>query len=160
MLYIDDRWLYERRGDVGEAVEMALDGQGPELRREGDAATLVGGGHASYLCEQAADELAGDGVMVDVVDLSMVNPLKPDVVIESVAKTGRLLAMDGGWRTCGLAGKVIAAVAEVVDPSALRCRPKRLTLPDAPAPTSKPLENSYYPTARDVVEATRTLIGS
>ncbi len=160
VLYIDDRWLYERRGNVGEAVELALDGQGPELRREGDAATLIGAGHASYLCEQAADELAGEGITVDVVDLRVVNPLNPDVVIDSVAKTGRLLAVDGGWRTCGLAGEVIAAVAEAVDLSALRCRPKRLTLPDAPAPTSKPLEISYYPTAGDVVEATRALIGS
>ncbi len=160
VLYIDDRWLYERSGDVGEAVETALDGHGPELRREGEAATLVGAGHASYLCEQAADELAEDGITVDVVDLRVLNPFDPGVVIDSVTKTGRLLAVDGGWRTCGMAGEVIAASAEAIDPSAWRRRPMRLTLPDAPAPTSKKLEQAYYPTAAEVVAAARALVGS
>jgi pyruvate dehydrogenase E1 component beta subunit len=160
VLYIDDRWLYDRRDRIGEPVELAFDGEGPELRRAGDAATLVGAGHASYLCEQAADELARDGIAVDVVDLRVLNPLDPTVIIESVRKTGRLLAVDGGWRTCGMAGEVIAAVAEAVDPSALRCRPVRLTLPDAPAPTSKPLEQAYYPTVADVAAAARALVAS
>ena len=158
VLYIDDRWLYERQADFGQVVELGLNDQGPELRRAGDAATLVGAGHSSYLCEQAADQLTKDGIMVDVVDLRVINPLKPQLVIDSVAKTGRLLAVDGGWRTCGLAGEIIAAVAEAVDPSALRCRPRRLTLPDAPAPTSKPLEEAYYQSADDVFEAARALI--
>ncbi len=157
VLYIDDRWLYERRGEIGETVEPALDDQGPELRREGGAATLVGCGHASYLCEQAADELAGDGIAVDVIDLRVLNPLDPAVVIDSVRKTGRLLAVDGGWRTCGIAGEVVASVVESVDPSDLRCRPTRLTLPDAPAPTSKTLEQAYYLTVVDVVDAARAL---
>ena len=89
----------------------------------------------------------------------MVNPLDPAVVVESVTKTGRLLAVDGGWRTCGMAGEVIAAAAEAIDPSALRCRPMRLTLPDAPAPTSRKLEQAYYPTAIEVVAAARALVG-
>ena len=153
VLYIDDRWLYARDEAIGAPVELSLSELGPALRREGDAATLVGCGHASYLCELAADELAGEGIAVDVVDVRILNPLDPSLIVASVTKTGRLLVVDGGWRTCGMAGEIIAAVAEAVDPSALRHRPIRLTLPDAPAPTSKPLEAAYYSTSDDVVEA-------
>ena len=160
VLYIDDRWLYDRDDAIGAPVELSLSELGPALRREGDAATLVGCGHASYLCEQAADELAGEGAEVDVIDLRVLNPLDPSLIVASVAKTGRLLVVDGGWRTCGMAGEIIAAVAEAVDPSALRHRPIRLTLPDAPAPTSKPLEAAYYSTSDDVVEAAHELLAA
>ena len=59
--------------------------------------------------------------------------------------------MDGSWRNCGLAGEVMASVAEFVDPSKLKARPQRITIAEAPAPTSKVLEEIYYPSVKDVV---------
>ena len=79
-------------------------------------------------------------------------------VVESVARTGRLVAIDGGWRTCGLAGEVIAAAMEALDPSALVARPTRLTLPDAPAPTSRSLENVYYLKTDQIVATIESLV--
>jgi len=65
--------------------------------------------------------------------------------------------VDGDWSSCGLAGEVIASVAERVDGRAMRAKPVRITLPAAPAPTSGPLERAYYATVDDVVAAARRL---
>jgi pyruvate dehydrogenase E1 component beta subunit len=158
VLYIDDRWLYERRDDLSPVVERRLADEGPRLIRHGTDVTLVGSGYSTYLCEQAADELAADGVHAAVIDLRVLNPLDGTAVLRSVSETGRLCAVDGSWRTAGMAGEVIAGVAEKLDPRAWRSRPVRVTLPDAPAPTSRPLEEAYYPRVRDVVEAARSLL--
>jgi pyruvate/2-oxoglutarate/acetoin dehydrogenase E1 component len=91
--------------------------------------------------------LASQKIECDVWDLRVVNPLQVEDIIESVARTGRLCVIDGGWRTCGLAGEIIARVAESLPPSQIRATPLRITLPDAPAPTSRALEEGYYPTA-------------
>ena len=80
------------------------------------------------------------------------------LVLESVAKTGRLLAVDGDWTNCGLAGEIIAGVMESPVFDKLKARPRRVTLVDAPAPTSGSLEKIYYPTAEQYCEAVRGLL--
>jgi pyruvate dehydrogenase E1 component beta subunit len=159
VLYIDNRWLYEREDADTPIVEQRLEDQHPRTRRRGDDVTLVGSGYATWLCEQAADMLAAEGISAEVIDLRVLNPFRPDLVAQSVARTGRLVAVDDGWRNCGMAGEVIAAALERVEPSALKARPARIALPDAPAPTSRPLEAAYYPTAEDVASAVRAQLG-
>jgi len=151
VLYIDDRWLYGLDEDIGSPGERELYKEGPRLVREGGDLTLVGAGYSAHLCREAAEQLAADGVMCDVVDLRVLNPLDLDVAVRSVGRTGRLLVVDGDWGCCGLAGEVIAGVTESLEPGMLRTRPVRITLPAAPAPTSGPLERLYYPTVEDVV---------
>ena len=153
VLYIDDRWLYDEVAVLPPVKLVDLTTQLPAVRRAGTDITLVGASYSLKLANEAAEALAKKGVSVEVVDLRVVNPLDHSVTCASVKKTGRLLAIDGGWRTCGLAGEVIAGAAEAMPPSAFRAKPRRITLPDAPAPTSKVLENIYYPTTETVVAA-------
>jgi pyruvate/2-oxoglutarate/acetoin dehydrogenase E1 component len=93
-----------------------------------------------------------------VVDLRVLNPLHCDVVVESARRTRRLLVVDGGWSCCGMAGEIIARVAEELPLNALAKIPTRITLPDAPAPTSRVLEAAYYPTAKTVADAAAKLM--
>ncbi|HRH81888.1 MAG TPA: transketolase C-terminal domain-containing protein [Thiobacillaceae bacterium] len=158
VLYIDDRWLYDLEDDLPPVVERPLELEGPELLRDGSDITLVGSSYTTQQCLAAANGLAERGISAAVVDLRVINPLRAEPIIASVRKTGRLLAVDGGWRTCGLAGEVIARVAEAVHPAELRALPRRLTLPDAPAPTSKPLERIYYTLVDDIVTAAADLV--
>jgi pyruvate dehydrogenase E1 component beta subunit len=153
VLYIDDRWLYELSEELPPIVERDLRHERPVVRRAGSDVTLVGCGYSSQLCLLAADELQTAGVSAEVVDLRVVGPLDTAVVLESVKKTGRLCVVDGSWRTAGLAGEVVARVCESL--GTLRSRPVRVTLPDAPAPTSQPLEALYYPDHRAVADAAR-----
>lgn len=160
VLYIDDRWLYEREAILPPVVERPLSSQGPQSRRAGNDVTLVGAGFSAFLCEQAAAALEREGVSAEVIDLRILNPLNVEKVVASVGKTRRLCVVDGSWRTAGLAGEVVASVCESIDPASLSARPVRLTLPDAPAPTSRPLEAAYYPRVDDVTRAVTTMIAA
>lgn len=154
VLFIDDRWLYELEADLAPIdPTLRLRDVKPRVDSPGADVTMVACSYSTQLCRLAGEELKKRGVSAEVIDLRVINPLDASVAIESVRKTGRLLAVDGDWSTCGLAGEVIASVSERVAPSAFKCPPRRLALPDAPAPTSKPLEKAYYMQAADIVDA-------
>ncbi len=144
VMYIDDRWLYDLEDELPPIVERVLHVEGPRCLRQGGDLTLVASGYSTRLALQAAETLAHEGVSAEVIDLRVLNPYRPQQIVESVARTGRLVVVDGGWSPCGMAGEVIASVAES---GAVRWKstPRRLTLPFAPAPTSRVLEKNYYP---------------
>lgn len=154
VVYIDDRWLYDWDETFDAPPVMDLAPEGPRILRTGSDATLVGFSWTTRLSLQAAAVLSAEhGVECDVVDLRVLNPFSPGPVLESVAKTGRLVVTEGDWRNCGVAAEVIANVVEHLGPSALRSAPRRVNLVEAPAPTSKPLEAAYYPTVDSVVQS-------
>jgi pyruvate dehydrogenase E1 component beta subunit len=158
VVYIDDRWLYDWTDDESPIVERDLAVQGPLIRRAGADITIAAAGYSVRLAMEAAELLAQQRISAEIVDIRVLNPLHPTPVIESVRRTGRLAVVDGGWRTCGLAGELLALVAEALPPATWKATPKRMTLPDAPAPTSKPLEQAYYPEASDVVALVRSML--
>jgi pyruvate dehydrogenase E1 component beta subunit len=149
VIYIDDRWLYDMSDDLPPIEELDLTTQGPATLARGDQLTVVSAGYSTRLALEARAD-TGRQSAIEVIDLRVLNPLDLTAVIESVKRTGRLLVVDGGWRCCGLAGEVVAGVAEALPASAWRNAPMRITLPAAPAPTSRFLESRYYPSA-DVV---------
>lgn len=159
VMYIDDRWLYELEDDLPPITEVALSSQGPRRIAEGRDLTIVGAGYSTLLAIQAGEQLKASGVSAEVIDLRVLNPFNPLAIVDSVRKTGRLLVVDGGWKNAGFAAEVIASVVERVEPSTWSRPPARLTLPDAPAPTSRVLEKIYYPTAADVAKAAMALRG-
>lgn len=150
VLYIDDRWLYELTDDLPEVNETSLAHEEPKYLKRGNDITLVAAGYSVQLCLDAAAILQREGISAEVIDLRIINPLKPDLIIQSVCKTKRLVVVDGGWSNCGLAGEIIATVVERINLNQLVMKPKRITLPDAPAPTSCTLENIYYPNANSI----------
>lgn len=158
VLYIDDRWLYETKEDIGEIQEIELSSIKPQVLSHGSDITIVGSGYSTFLAQESSTVLRQDGVTAEVIDLRLLNPFNPEAIIESVKKTGRLLCIDGGWKTCGMAGEVIASVVEKLDPSFLKSTPQRITLPDCPAPTSSVLENVYYPSVEQIVTVAKELV--
>lgn len=160
VMFIDDRWLYDLEDDLPPVQELALEDLGPASLRSGDDLTIVGSGYSTRLGLEAAERLAESGISAELIDLRVLNPFDPSLIVESVKRTGRLLVLDGGWRTCGMAGEVMASVVERVSPADLKASPARITLPDAPAPTSRVLEEIYYPSLDQVVAMASSLISS
>lgn len=158
VLYIDDRWLYDLEDDLPEASPVDLNCIGPRRDVEGSDITLVASSYSTEICRLAAKELETQGVQAEIIDLRLLNPLNYDLIVESVQKTGRLIAVDGSWENCGLAGEIIAGVTERVSHTTWRAAAQRITLPSAPAPTSKALEDIFYPKPQDVVKMVLNMV--
>lgn len=158
VLYIDDRWLYSQTAELEPARDLDLAMLGNQVLLEGADVTLAGCSWGTDLAMCAAKILQERGISAEVVDLRILNPLDAEPLIRSVEKTGRLVAVDVSWRTCGIAGEALARVSEALEPRAWKARPRRVTLPDAPAPSSKVLEDIYYPSVDEVVEAARATL--
>jgi pyruvate/2-oxoglutarate/acetoin dehydrogenase E1 component len=150
VMYIDDRWCYELEEDLVPPADIDIRSIRPVIRRSGKDVTIAAASFSVTLALQAAELLAGDGIECEVIDMRQINPLDTKLIVQSTTRTGRFVAVDGGWSTCGLAGELMACVAERVSPSQLKAPLARVTLPSAPAPTSPLLEKAYYPTAETV----------
>jgi len=158
VIFIDDRWLYELEDNLPTIIERDLSLERPLCLTQGTDMTIVASGYSTLLALNATKELALQGIYAEVIDLRVLNPFYPELIVNSVSKTGRLLAIDGGWSTCGMAGEVIASVAERIPVGTLKKPPLRVTLPNAPAPTSVVLEKAYYPSTEFVVKIAITLL--
>ncbi len=158
VLYIDDRWLYDQVDFLPPYVEKDLRLEEPSVVVNGEDITIVASSYSTLLANEAMAILKDKGVSAEIIDLRILNPFRPEQIINSVKKTGRLLVVDGGWRTCGIAGEVISSVIEQVDMKYWNSLPKRITLPDAPAPTSRELEKKYYPDIKQIISTVMEMI--
>lgn len=156
VMYIDDRWLYEQTGDVPEERYVTPIGKAARIR-EGEDITIVASSFMVTHALAAASALEERGIGADVIDLRTIKPWDRETVCASVERTGRLVVADSGWSTCGMASEIAAVVAHDAF-SALRAPIARVTLPDAPAPTSKSLEAAYYPDAESITTAVEKLL--
>jgi acetoin:2,6-dichlorophenolindophenol oxidoreductase subunit beta len=155
VLYIDDRWCADLEEEVTELQELDIKTIGPKIVKEGSDITIVGSGFTSCQALEAGKELAKDNISAEVIDCRVLNPFNPDLIIDSVKKTGKLLVLDGSWKNCGFAGEVIASVSEkFID---FKSPPRRMGLKDSPAPTSKPLEEDYYININDIVQNAKSI---
>ena len=91
------------------------------------------------------------GISSEVIDLRVLSPLNSKNIINSVLKTKNLIVIDGGTKTSGFAAEIITSVVESIPECSLSSKPLRLTLPDCPAPTSRVLEDAYYPNVSNIV---------
>lgn len=91
-----------------------------------------------------ADEVAADGIDVEVLDLRTLVPLDREAIVESVSRTGRLVVVDEDYHSYGMSGEVITTVVER-DPSLLVAAPVRVAVPDVPIPYARALEQAVLP---------------
>jgi pyruvate dehydrogenase E1 component beta subunit len=124
--------------------------------REGRDVTLVGLGLTTHRCLEAAELLAKENIDAEVIDVRSIAPLDRATLRASVAKTGRVVAVDDDYLSCGVAGEVIASVCEAEEVQ-LRAPPRRVTYPDVPVPFSPALEHGLLPSPEKVVAAARAM---
>jgi pyruvate dehydrogenase E1 component beta subunit len=158
VVFIDDRWLYELEDDLHPVNELDLSMERPKCLVNGTDITIVASGYSTKLALEATELLRSSGISSEVIDLRIINPFHAEIIINSVAKTGRLLVVDGGWGPCGISSEVIASVTEKLSPATLKRPPARITLPFAPAPTAEILEKAYYPTVVQILSIAKKLM--
>jgi acetoin:2,6-dichlorophenolindophenol oxidoreductase subunit beta len=127
------------------------------IAREGRDLTIVAYSAMVHEALAVAEELAGEGTEVEVVDLRSIKPLDTDTVMASVARTGRLLCVGEAWPWGGVTAEVLARVAtEGFD--LLDAPPQRLNAKDTPIPYHPNLWAAHRPTARRLAVAARNLL--
>ena len=135
----------------------------PSARRAscspGNDITIVGISHMALECVRAKHLLAGKGIDAEVIDPVCLSPLDVETIAASVRRTGRLLVVDTGWLACGAAGGDHPAGAG----NARRQRQPRVArmgyLP-TPCPTTRSLENLFYPNAQTIAEKAFAMTGA
>ena len=129
-----------------------------DVKREGDAATIVTYGLTLHYSLEAAGKLAQEGVEIEVVDLRTLKPLDRETVLASVRKTNRALVVHEDNISLGVGAEVSALIAEYAFDS-LDAPVMRVAGPDIPAmPFAPTLEAAYMPTADKIEAALRRLL--
>jgi acetoin:2,6-dichlorophenolindophenol oxidoreductase subunit beta len=158
VIFMDHKFLgaAARSGVPEEAYALPI-GKA-EVVRTGRDVTLCGIGRMTHMCLEAAKLLESSGVDAEVVDVLTLAPVDEDTILESVARTRRLVVVDEDTPTCSMARDIAARVADRGFDN-LDAPIKTLTAPDAPVPFAAALEAYYVPRPADIVLAVNELIG-
>ena len=156
VVFFEHKGLYGETCQVPEEPYVLPLGKARTVR-EGTDITLVGISRMTWVCTQAAEELAKSGINAEVVDLLSVSPIDYDHVIDSVRRTHRLVVVDEDTPICSLAGDICARVAEEAFDH-LDAPPSRVTAPHTPVPYSRALEDNYVPNTSRVIKTVQGLM--
>lgn len=151
VLIIDHRFNFRLKGIVPPDHYTVPIGKG-SIRRKGRDVTIVAISHLVMDAWSAAQELASQGIEAEVIDPRTLKPLDENLILNSVAKTGRLIIADCGWKTGGITAEIGAMVAEKGF-SSLKAPIKRIACPDLPAPAARTLEEAFYIGREDIKKA-------
>ena len=158
VVFFHNYLLTLEHGDVPEGEHLVPLGQAAVLREGGDV-TIVGIGWTVGKALAAAEQLAAEGVEAEVIDPRTLAPLDTATILESVAKTGRLVVVDQATRHASAAA-VIAAEVAAEGFSSLKAPVQLVTALDATIPYSEPMEAYLLPDEAKIVAAVQQAVGS
>ncbi|MGE7185430.1 alpha-ketoacid dehydrogenase subunit beta [Peribacillus sp. NPDC006672] len=157
VIFFEDKTLYNMVGEVPEGYYTIPIGKA-EIKRSGSDLTIVALGKQVHTAMDAAEQLAGKGIEVEIVDPRSLSPLDEESILSSVAKTNRLIVIDEANPRCSMATDIAALVADKGFDT-LDAPIKRITAPHTPVPFSPPLEDIYLPTPEKVIKVVSELLG-
>jgi len=156
VIYFENKYLYRHeKGEVPQGEYVVPIGVA-DVKRQGEDVTLIAYGAMVQESLAAAEELALEGIDVEVVDLRSLKPFDRETVLASARKTGKIAIAHEAYRTCGMGGELAALISENAF-EWLDAPLVRITAPDTPVPYSPPLEDAFRPNAQKIVKALREL---
>jgi pyruvate dehydrogenase E1 component beta subunit len=157
VLMFEHALLYNLEGELPEDAG-ATDIATARIMRPGRDITLVTYGGSLWKTIEAAARLVQEGVDAEVIDLRTLRPLDDATILASVARTHRVLVVDEGWRTCSLAGEILARIAEGAFYD-LDAAPGRVCSAEVPMPYAKHMEEAALPQVEGIVGAAKAMLG-
>jgi pyruvate/2-oxoglutarate/acetoin dehydrogenase E1 component len=155
VIFLEHKRLYSMKGPAPTAEIVPL-GKAAVVR-EGSDITIVSALRGVRDALEAAEQLAGDGIDAEVVDIRTLRPLDHETVLASVAKTNRVMLVEEGTRVGGWAGNLLGIIAAEalhdLDDAWI------VATEDTPAPYSPTLEDAWLPAAAEVAAAVRERLG-
>lgn len=156
VLVFEHKLLYRVKGHVPEELYVEQLGKAV-VRRHGEHATVIAFGIMVSRALEAAEQLAAEGINIEVIDVRSLRPLDEDTLVESARRTGRVLIVHEAARTGGFGGEIAARLAESDAFDFLDAPIRRLAGRDVPIPYNRRLERSAVPQVEDIVTAARNL---
>lgn len=156
VMYVEHRMLHFCKSHVPQEPYTVPFGKARRLA-EGDDITIVGISYMALESLRASRLLEQEGIRADVIDPVSLSPLDMPAIAESAAKTGRLLVVDSAWTNCGASAEIVARAVEQVQ----RTRPiqvRRMGFEAVTCPTTKTLEDQFYPNPQKIATAAYGMI--
>jgi acetoin:2,6-dichlorophenolindophenol oxidoreductase subunit beta len=157
VVFVEHKLLYKVKGPVPEEAYVIPLGSA-EVKRSGRDLTIVATSIMVPRSLQAAEQLAKEGIEVEIVDPRTLKPLDLPAIVQSVKKTGRVLIVHEAARTGGYGGELAAEIAESEAFGYLDAPIVRLAGRDMPIPYNRNLEVHTVPQVEDIVEKARQLV--
>ena len=156
VVFLEGEMLYNTKGEVPEGEHLVPLGVA-ELKREGDHCSVITHGKMALVAMKVADDLAKEGINIDVVDLRSVRPMDVEAIARSVQKTNRAVVLEEGWEICGMGSQVVDFIQrecfDDLDAPVLRVHQE-----DVPMPYAKNLERAAKPDAGKAIAAIKKVM--
>lgn len=157
VISIEHRWLYWQEGNVPEHSYQIPIGE-PNILRKGSDITVVATSWMNVEAARAAEILSRRGIEVEIIDPRSASPLNDEIILESVNKTRRCIIADNDWLHCGLSAEIAARVYEKCF-GRLASPISRIGFAPTPCPTTRVLENEFYPNAIQIIRTIERQLG-
>jgi pyruvate dehydrogenase E1 component beta subunit len=156
VFFIESATLYQSRGEVPEGENLIPIGKS-RIQRPGKDATVVTYSKMLETSMKAADQLAQEGIEVEIVDLRTLRPLDMEPVLESFKKTNRAVIVEEGWRSFGVGAEVAARIYEQAF-DYIDAPIQRVAQKEVPLPYNRNLEQAALPQVEDVIKAVKEVL--
>ena len=153
VIFMEPKALYGKKEEVTQDPDFYIPLGKGEIKRQGSDLTIVSYGRMLERVLQAAEEVAADGIAVEVVDPRTLIPLDKDIIIESVKKTGKLILVNDAYKTGGFIGEISAMISESEAFDYLDHPIVRLASEDVPVPYARVLEQAILPDVEKIKAA-------
>ncbi len=155
--FVEHKLLYKTKGEVPEEQYTIPFGVA-DIKRQGKDLTIVSSGIMVHKSLAVVNRLAEEGIDVEVVDVRTLKPLDHETIINSVAKTGKLLVVHEAVETAGWAGEIMAVVSGSRAFDYLDAPMRRLTGKNVPIPYNRQLERAAVPQEEDIEREVRAIL--
>jgi pyruvate dehydrogenase E1 component beta subunit len=156
VVFLEGEMLYNTKGEVPDGEHIVPMGVA-DLKREGDHCSVITHGKMALVAMRVADDLAKEGINIDVVDLRTVRPIDVEAIARSVQKTNRAVVLEEGWEICGMGSQVVDFIQrecfDDLDAPVLRVHQE-----DVPMPYAKNLERAAKPDAGKAIAAIKKVM--
>ena len=156
VIFLENEILYGHSSPVPKLDDFVLPIGKAKIARAGSDVTIVAWSMGMSYALKAAEELAGDGIEAEVIDLRTLKPMDTDTIIASVQKTGRAVTVEEGWAQSGVGAEIAARIMERAF-DYLDAPVARVTGKEVPMPYAANLEKLALPSVAEVVEAAKAV---
>lgn len=157
VIFLEQKLLYRTKGMV-EEEEFTIPIGEADIKRDGKDCTIITYGRMVQMCLAAAETLEKEGIDVEVIDLRTLLPMDTEAIIKSVMKTRHCLVVHEAVKTGGIAGEIIARIADSEAFYYLDAPLKRLASEDVPVPFCPVLEKGILPDEAKIIATVKEMM--